>query len=507
MHDRRALTLGDLLEQTDLGLTVVGGRPDDHLRQVLGAHTVEVPRPGPWVDRDWLVLTSGVQLQGDERAMAGFVEELAAAGVAALAFGLEPVYAEIPPALLAAADAVGLPVIAVPPRVPFREITERVVRASLNEDVRVSQRLAAMQRYLMDAIGDERPQRTTIERLASLVQGRVALLTREGRVDIATAAVPGDELWAEIAPRPRTTLELLCEDEPWVAVPVLDREGEVRRWLVASVPNERTLPLAKAAVQAAAPLLSAVDRLERARRTEHRALRSVVLTRLVDGDADPVVVAQLRELGFASEPPGTLIAIAETGETEAERRAALAVAEEGLDQAGLCFVAGLRRELVVVLVQGDAEAIARFAETLAVTLSAALVGVGEAHAIPDGVTRSFREAELAVEHARGGDAPAVTWFKDLGAPTAILAEVPLAPVRDRARPLLLAMGRQPGSIETLRSYFDHDLNITATAADLHLHPNSLRYRLSRIEDIVGASLRDPGTIAALYLALRASREA
>jgi hypothetical protein len=38
---------------------------------------------------------------------------------------------------------------------------------------------------------------------------------------------------------------------------------------------------------------------------------------------------------------------------------------------------------------------------------------------------------------------------------------------------------------------------------LHLHPNSLRYRLAKIEQALGRSLRSPQTIADLYLALRA----
>jgi len=43
----------------------------------------------------------------------------------------------------------------------------------------------------------------------------------------------------------------------------------------------------------------------------------------------------------------------------------------------------------------------------------------------------------------------------------------------------------------------------ACAHTLHLHPNSLRYRLAKIEKALGRSLRSPQTIADLYLALRA----
>jgi DNA-binding PucR family transcriptional regulator len=49
--------------------------------------------------------------------------------------------------------------------------------------------------------------------------------------------------------------------------------------------------------------------------------------------------------------------------------------------------------------------------------------------------------------------------------------------------------------------------VPRTAAALHLHANSLRYRLGRIEDQLGRSLRDPGTIANLYLAVLLERAA
>lgn len=41
---------------------------------------------------------------------------------------------------------------------------------------------------------------------------------------------------------------------------------------------------------------------------------------------------------------------------------------------------------------------------------------------------------------------------------------------------------------TMRSYLDHNMNMAATAADLHVHVNTLRYRLGRFAEITGANL-------------------
>jgi DNA-binding PucR family transcriptional regulator len=43
--------------------------------------------------------------------------------------------------------------------------------------------------------------------------------------------------------------------------------------------------------------------------------------------------------------------------------------------------------------------------------------------------------------------------------------------------------------------------VTRAASRLRIHPNSLRYRLNRIEEALGLSLTSPRTIALLYMAL------
>ena len=56
---------------------------------------------------------------------------------------------------------------------------------------------------------------------------------------------------------------------------------------------------------------------------------------------------------------------------------------------------------------------------------------------------------------------------------------------------------------TVVAYFEHDLDVMRTSKALHLHYNSLRYRLGRVEQILGRPLKDPATIASLYIALTA----
>jgi DNA-binding PucR family transcriptional regulator len=63
---------------------------------------------------------------------------------------------------------------------------------------------------------------------------------------------------------------------------------------------------------------------------------------------------------------------------------------------------------------------------------------------------------------------------------------------------------EPALAETLRAYLDGFGDVTATAAGLHVHPNTVRYRVRRIEEILGTSLADPDVRLLLSLSLRAT---
>jgi sugar diacid utilization regulator len=62
--------------------------------------------------------------------------------------------------------------------------------------------------------------------------------------------------------------------------------------------------------------------------------------------------------------------------------------------------------------------------------------------------------------------------------------------------LLDPLDRNPDLPLTLEVYLDHDLDRRKTAAALHVHPNTLDYRLRRIVDLTGL---DPSTTRGLQL--------
>ena len=75
------------------------------------------------------------------------------------------------------------------------------------------------------------------------------------------------------------------------------------------------------------------------------------------------------------------------------------------------------------------------------------------------------------------------------------ALAPLAAVRDSTAERL---------VETLRSWLLHQGQRDAVAADLHVHPQTVRYRMGQIRELYGERLNDPRMILELTVALGAT---
>ena len=92
------------------------------------------------------------------------------------------------------------------------------------------------------------------------------------------------------------------------------------------------------------------------------------------------------------------------------------------------------------------------------------------------------------------DAPAVVPYDGLG-PYKYLLRVPLdGDVRDRQRDALRKLGdydrqRQAQLTRTLEEFLRQRGNISATAQALYVHPNTLRQRLRRIEELTGINIK------------------
>lgn len=124
-----------------------------------------------------------------------------------------------------------------------------------------------------------------------------------------------------------------------------------------------------------------------------------------------------------------------------------------------------------------------------------------------GVAASFAVASRALQTAVAFGQEGTFSLADLSIRPAILADEPLGDAfAARYLEPLDALGRMGAELDTtLRAWFDQEMRIEETARVLHVHPNTLRHRLRRFEEVTGATLRDPRHLVELWWALERRR--
>ncbi|HEY2128652.1 MAG TPA: helix-turn-helix domain-containing protein [Streptosporangiaceae bacterium] len=164
------------------------------------------------------------------------------------------------------------------------------------------------------------------------------------------------------------------------------------------------------------------------------------------------------------------------------------------------------REAEVVLVtttaaaQADGRSTRRLADTCLARLAElfpdtrALIGIGGPCRRPGEITRSYQEAHRTLETLRRlGRAGAVTAFADLGIHRLLLQVPDLAELRAFADDVLGTLtradrDRHADYLTTLACYLRENGSPQRAARFLHVHPNTVAYRVKRIEELTGLSL-------------------
>ncbi len=195
----------------------------------------------------------------------------------------------------------------------------------------------------------------------------------------------------------------------------------------------------------------------------------------------------------------------------------LQVLEVALARRFACTITILQGALAVVLLphpSGDRTALLRDLGAVLADASRGLggmplaAGLGPACTSLDDYPVSYHDAALALELARsrvsGGG---VVASEELGVYGLLAGALDPEALRSRVLPVLAPLlesdrQRHTDHVRTLRAYLSNDRHLQHTAEDLHLHVNSLRYRLRRIEQLLQMDFHDSDDLFQLELAVR-----
>ncbi|MFF1677148.1 PucR family transcriptional regulator ligand-binding domain-containing protein [Streptomyces sp. NPDC058256] len=541
------MLLTELLAIPRLGLVpVVPGTP--RTPRIRGVYTTDLPDPGRYLDGGELVLTSTTWYR-EPRNADTFVAALAGAGAAALVAGTAGI-GTLPDALAQACERHGLALFTVGDDVSYAALTETVL-AALAGPTRRSPG-ADLHRGLVASMASGAGPEGLVEVFARATGVWCAVLSATGRATAGgVPEVTGHHLdrahrealaagaFPSVQPVPGGGhLTFFPVQSPVARRPpaaYLAAAGDFHDW----APG-----VADAATEVCA--LLAMDRVARQerRRIEERFLRES-LTLVREGRAD-AAEGRLRSLGLDPDTPLTCVYVTTTGSPYGAELAAV-VLEDVFDQIPGCSTPVAEDDGYVMLVPGDdgyvmpvpgddghvmlvpgddghvmlvpgddghvrpvpgddvsahheghrlEDRLERAATRLTPLLAPgwAALGTGGPATGATGLRRSLDEARHAHRIACLGTGTVRTATgDDLSSYLLLLASVPedvRRLYRERLIGVLERYDAEHGSdlVGTLAAFLDASGSWHRCAEQLHVHVNTLRYRLQRVEQLTGHSL-------------------
>ncbi len=489
-----------MLDIEELHLRLLAGDPG---REFGTVHITDLPDPGRYLSGGEFVLT-GLMWRHTPADSARFVAALVAAGVAALGAG-QARLGHIPADLVAACEQAGLPLLEVPTEVSFRTLAE-LAAPRLSGDVRDA---LGRHRRLVAAVaeGADLPELFTLTAAELGVTG--AVISAAGEVIVGSPADPVRLARAYLtAPR----LPCLAAGHTLFGVGV-GRGHRAAGWVLAC--DGDLLDRPDLGYELAACVALERGRMEEGRRVERRLAEQLVAA-AVAGSGEAELNAGLRTCGIDVAEPYVIVnaTVARPGATRGPDPARLGgqvveellgrevVAAAGPDAA--VAVVPLRDRTaadVAVRLRSGAEVLSALPDTrVCAGLSGALTG---AAALKGGIEEAGHARRLA--QARSGG---VVTSDEIYTHALLLATVP-ADVRASFAGRLLAplldydAKHQSELVRTLGTFLDCAGSWNSCAELMHVHVNTVRYRIRRVEELTGRDLSTMADRVDFFLALKA----
>ena len=488
-------TIRDLLDEPSLGLELlVEGDIDRELRWV---HVTELIDASPYLVGEELVLTAGVW-RGRRHSAEDFVRALLSRDVAGIGYGLLEGDMHAPPAVVKACRSAGIPLVLVPLRTPFVAVSQHFVER-LTADREAGLRLALRLNADLLAAAEAPVAADALAAVAQLLRrstGHRVWIADDAGVELARAGrAPDDD-----------TRAALLRHEPcgWTAHDVDARRGHGAVIAVEAGPDALEV---RSRVDTARPVVGLILARERAVRETERRLAGEVVSLVLGRQLD---AAAARMPYYGLDPHAPLVALVCV---VADRERALAQAERWIDGDPRAGVVALRGDELMLVVDSHLVADAADLHDLATRLGSAThadaVGTGpvahDVSALRRGLVQARQAAELGrrrgggivVSHDRTGDHALLLALQDQDVLDAFRESL-LAPLDDYDR------RHRTDLVATLRTFLETGGRWQETATLLHVHVNTLRHRIERIEALSSRRLDSTPDRVDLWLALQSA---
>jgi len=496
------ITVGELIGVPHLRLRLFAGSGAAN-REIRWAHASELPDPSEWLEPGALVMTTGLGLPVEPEAQGAYVERLARAGLGGLLIGEqadERIYApELTPCLATTADEHSFPVLLMPYELPFADVARVVAEANHGEEhARIGQALRIYDTVRL-VIGTA-AGRELISQLGAVTNCELHVIhPATGRPVFAGSS---DSLRL-----PTSAFDLIAEKLSDRSVPgpaVVRIPCGPRHVVVLVVPSSRPAALVAVSKTGAPPDLfvlrhvAAVAAMEveklKASREGGRRSGAELLADLIDNRYGEDVAERLLAERGLSENPRVVAAFANSEE------GAYSDLHLRLEERGVPHLMSRRTEAFVALLPHVEGAI----QTLVWEVDPP-VGLSDPVTRASRVADAHREAVWALRGARVTGATLVRYGEDAASPFLPRnLDESRAVVRHILGPLLEYDAEHDAPlVASLRTYLGCNRSLKDTSEALHVHKQTVSYRMRRVEELTGRQLVRMEDIVDFWLALRA----
>ncbi|WP_051425978.1 PucR family transcriptional regulator [Jiangella gansuensis] len=508
-------------------------------RVVRRANIMEVPDILPWVKPHELLLTTGYPLRNTPQGLTGLVTELDARGLSALGVKLHRYLDALPDEMIEEADRLGLPLLLLPDAVGFDDILNQVLTGVLNRQAAALERSWEVHHALLSVVLEGGGLSELAAKTSAVLGVEVFVTTSDGRV-LAEGGNTDDLTAWRRTPSFDSSGRFRTEHEPGGVhehpdVPgchavVSIVAGRVDHGRIVAFARHRLLDdadvhvLERAATVAALAVIKqlAVTAVEGKYRGDF--LRDVLAGRAGDRAR---VVTHCESLGWDVDRPLVVVVAeldADTGPVPAtglqlrpvQERFSVAWHSVLARRDSRAAVVGFTQEVVALVpvpAGQDAEAVVR-----ELVRQVAGDGGGGRRSFSTGISRpvddperlpaAYEQARRAVDVGRQMNGPgSLAHFDSLGSFRLLSQIEDREELRGFVRETLhgLAAEDDPEMADlrhTLKVLLDTNLNVAEAARQLHFHYNTLRYRITKLERILGPFTADPDLRLDLALALK-----
>lgn len=495
-----AITVRELLRLPHLQMTLTAGEAGLD-RQVSWVHTSDLPEPWEWLGSGELLLTNGTGLSPDESAQVRYIERLAETGASGLGIGLGMSGPPLASRVARRADELQLPLVAVPYSMPFTAVVRAVADANDREESRQLGRVARLYELLRTSVLTGRPGPEMFRKLGQELDVRLYLVDPETglsvfgdgeRTSFAAALVASYAAHGNAIPGVlRLNRAGAAAGDPGavaVAVP-----GDQPTALIAE-PVGNQLPSLVLLHHIATGGALELAQLAAAQESERRILADL-LSQLLDRRIDPgAVQAQLADIGLDLTASVLAVVRAGSGSTGADLH-------KKLSRSRVPHLLLHRDRLVYVVLPDEAVAAQLRSDD---GEPARAVGCSDRINAPGRVPDAAQEASWALGAAEAEKRQLVRY----GDQTALLlprSATEAQALVSRILRQLIVQDAEHGTeyVNTLRVVLECDRSWQLAAAALHIHKQTLGYRIRKIEQLSGRGLARTEHLAEWWFALRA----